>query len=85
MVPLKCLSLKDLTLKLVMLMALTQAARVQTLHLLVLRNIDIGVDSISVELGGNIKQCRPKFNVQLVKFQAYVRDKRLCVYETLKQ
>ncbi|MPC54045.1 hypothetical protein E2C01_047952 [Portunus trituberculatus] len=40
------LSLKDLSLKLVMLMAVTQAARVQTLHLIMLRNIAFGEDSI---------------------------------------
>jgi len=83
--PLHCLSLKELAFKWVMLMALTQAARVQTLHLLMLRNISIGEDSISVWLGGNIKQCRPKFNVQVVKFHAYAQDARLCVYVTLKK
>ena len=82
--PLCNLTLKQLTLKLVMLMALTQAARVQTLHLLVLDNICIGETTICVSLGGNIKQCRPKFNVQSVEFKAYAKDRRLCVCETLK-
>lgn len=84
MEPLQTLSLKDLTLKLVMLMALTQAARVQTLHLLVLKNISIQENSISVWLGGNIKQCRPGFNVQFVRFLAYAKDKSLCVCRTLR-
>lgn len=70
--------------KLVMLMALTQAARVQTLHCLLLRDIRIGQDSVCVLLGENIKQCRPKFNVRFVTFQAYSTDKTLCVCETLK-
>ena len=48
MEPLCSLSLKDITLKLVMLMALTQAARIQTLHLLLLGDINIRKDSISV-------------------------------------
>ena len=82
--PLCSLSLKDLTLKLVMLMALMQAARAQTLHLLLFANIDIKEDSISVWLGGNIKQCRPKFNVRFVTFKAYGRDSGLCVCEALK-
>ena len=84
MEPLQTLSLKDLTMKLVMLMALTQAARVQTLHLLVLRNISIKEDSISVWLGDNIKQCRPGFNVQFVKFLPYTKDESLCVCRTLR-
>ena len=79
------LSLKELTLKLVMLMVLTQAARVQTFHLLVLKNISIGEDYIPVWLRGNIKQCRPKFDVQFVKNFGYAKDDEiLCVYETLK-
>ena len=84
MSPLHELSLRELTLKLVMLMALTQAARVQTLHLLVLDGILINQNSITLPLGGNIKQCRPNFNVQTVQFQAYPADPRLCVCETLQ-
>lgn len=84
MEPLHKLSLKELTYKLVLLMAITQAARVQTLHLLVLKNISIGEGHISVWLGGNIKQCRPNYNVQFLKFKAYSKDTRLCVYRTLK-
>lgn len=53
-------------------MELTQAARVQTLHLLMLRNISIGKHSISVWLWDNIKQCRPS-NVQLVSFMLMFR------------
>lgn len=82
--PLSSLSLKDLTLKLVMLMALTQAARIQTLHCLCLQNINFGQDSVCVWLGETIKQCRPKFNVRFVIFKAYSTDIRLCVCETLK-
>lgn len=48
MYPLQDLPLKDLTLKLVMLMSLTLAARVQTLHLLVLHGMNIGNDYISI-------------------------------------
>lgn len=82
--PLHSLSLKDLTLKLVTLMALTQAARVQTLHLLMLKDISIGDNHISVMLGGNIKQCRAKYNIQRVTFVAYPNDNSLCVNNTLK-
>ena len=82
--PLHSLSLKNLTFKLVMLMALTQAARMQTLHLLSLSGMKIHKDSISVLLTGHIKQCRPTFNVQFVTFHAYSRDSRLCVCEALK-
>lgn len=83
--PVHQLSLKDLTLKLVMLMALTQAARVQTLHLLLHSNASVEQSCVSLLLEGNIKQCRPKLNVRLVKFLAYEPDARLCVILTLKE
>ena len=85
MEPLHTLSLKDLSLKLVMLMALTQAARIQTLHLLLLDNISFGVDTVTIWLGGNIKQCRPKFNVRTIVFKAYTQDSSLCVVRTMKE
>lgn len=85
MSPLQDLSLKSLTLKLVMLMALTQAARVQTLHLLLYSNAIVDNNSVSLLLGGNIKQCRPKFNVRMFKFHAYLPDSRMCVVNTLKE
>lgn len=84
MYPLHTLTLRDLTFKLVMLMALTQAARVQTLHLLIKKGIRIEQDSILVQLRGHIKQCRPTFNVRSIKFQAYPRDESLCVCVTLQ-
>ena len=52
--------------------------------MLVLDNICIGETSICVSLGGNIKKCCPKFNLQFVEFTAYATDRRLCVCETLK-
>ncbi len=84
MYPLHTLTLKDLTLKLVMLMALTQAARVQTLHLLTVRGMYIEQDSISVQLSDNIKQCRRQFNIRTITFQAYSTDANLCVCTTLQ-
>ena len=85
MEPLHYLSLKDLSLKLVMLMALTQAARIQTLHLLLLDNISFGGNTVTLWLGGNIKQCRPKFNVHNIVFKAYTQDSSLCVVRTLTE
>lgn len=83
--PLHSLTLKDLSLKMMTLMAMTQAARIQTLHLLLLVNMAFGEESVSVLLGGNIKQCRPKFNVRTIVFKAYPQDYRLCVVKTMKE
>lgn len=84
MYPLHTLSLKDLTLKLVMLMALTRAARVQTLHLLILTDITVDQSCITMRLRGTLKQARPGFNVCTVRFQAYSQDVSLCVCATLR-
>ena len=83
MFPLHVLSLKELTLKLVMLMALTQAARIQTLQLMLLRDIRVCDQSISVQLGGTLKQSRPNFNITRVTFHHYPKDPSLCVCTTL--
>ena len=83
MFPLHTLTLKELTLKLVMLMALTQAARLQALQLLLLRDMLISEHSISVQLGGILKQSRPNFNINRVTFHHYPKDPRLCVCTTL--
>ena len=77
--PVKLLSLKDLTLKLTMLMALTQAARVQTLHLLSDEVRKTKFEFV-IPLTDSVKQNRPSFNVQDVTFKAYPPDRRLCVY-----
>ena len=84
MYPLHSLSLKELTLKLVMLMALTHAARVQTLHLLTITGISFAPSSITLRLRGTLKQARPGFNVCEVRFRAYTQDITLCVCETLR-
>lgn len=73
------LTLKELTLKLIMLIALTQATRTQTLQPLLLRDMLISEHSISVQLGGTLKQSRPNFNINRVTFHHYPKDPRLCV------
>ncbi|XP_063859168.1 uncharacterized protein LOC135100135 [Scylla paramamosain] len=83
MFPLHALTLKELTLKLVMMMALTQAARIQTLQLLLIRDMLINEHSISVQLGGTLKQSRPNFNINRVTFHRYPKDPQLCVCSTL--
>ena len=84
MYPLHTLSLKEITLKLVMLMALTHAARVQTLHLLNISGISFAESSITLRLRGPLKQARPGCNVCEVRFRAYDQDVTLCVCTTLR-
>ena len=67
------LSIKDLTLKLVMLTALTTAGREQTLHLLNLEGMVKDDSSIVFVLSSNVNQSRPTSSLKerIVKLKAY--------------
>lgn len=83
--PVKQLTLKDLTLKLTMLMALTQAARVQTLHLISCVQFKKLKSEFVFKLADSLKQNRPYFNSLFVSFKAYRPDRRLCIYTVFKE
>ena len=84
--PTEQLTLKDLTLKLVMLLALVLAARVQTLHILDLDNMETGTSSYSFTLGrADLKQSRPGYSPEPCRLSAYTTDNRLCVCTVLKE
>jgi hypothetical protein len=79
--PVKELSLKDLTLKLVMLMGLTNATRVQTLHLLSVKNLKKLKFQFVVSVEGLLKQSRPSFNVSFFKvYSLPARQAVMCVF-----
>lgn len=83
--PAKYLSLKDLTLKLVTLMALVSAQRAQTLHLLTVRDMVVRKNSVTFPLHSVLKQSRPGKSLPVVEFKAYVPDRRLCVVNYIKE
>ena len=72
--------LKDLTLKLTMLMALTQAARVQTLQFVSVNSYKKLKSKFVFELSDSLKQNRPNCQVASLCFKAYPLDRRLCIY-----
>ena len=83
--PVKRLSLKDLTLKLVMLMALIQAARVQTLQLISFIDYKKLKTEFVFKLDDLLKQNRPGCNIVFISLKAYPPDRRLCIYTVLKE
>lgn len=83
--PVRQLSLKDLTLKLTMLMALIQAARIQTLQLISAVGYKKTDEDFIFSLSDSLKQTRPSSNVLLVSFKAYPPDRRLCVYSVIEE
>lgn len=83
--PVKYLSLKELTCtcKLCMLICLTCAARVQTIHALRLNCMQKKKSSFIFNFKYLLKTCRPGFRRPNIVLKAYPADRRLCVYTVL--
>lgn len=79
------LSLKMLTYKLVMLVALTQACRSQSLGLLSLENCIKNTDSYVLQYNSTLKQSKPGKSVPSVVLKRYTLDQKLCVVHTLTE
>ena len=75
------LSLKDLTLKLVMLVALTTAQRGQSLQLLDIQNMVQEDTSCTFMIISNQKQSKPGKSTSdlVIRLNAYPHDRNLCV------
>ena len=83
--PVRKLTLKELSLKLVMLVALTNAARVQTIHLLSVNSFTKFNSEFVFRFENVLKQSRPGFDYSVLRLKAYPPDRRLCVYTVLKE
>ena len=77
------LSLDDLTLRTVTLLALVSAQRCQSLHLLDLDCMTVLEDRYEFLLSGNFKQSRAGCETLLVSLPAFREDIRLCIFHTL--
>ena len=78
------LSLKDITLKLVILVAITTAQRGQSLHLMDIANMVKEKDSLTFMLASSIKQTQPgrPLSELTIQLKAYPHDQKLCVVRT---
>ena len=79
------LNLKDLTLTLVMLMALVSAQRTQSLYLLDLNFMKHGTDMIQFAFPAHIKQSRQGYKNPTLQLKAYPADPKLCVVTHLQE
>lgn len=82
--PVDSLSLKDLTLKLVVLILLVSSQRGQTVHLLNIGHLSVLKNGCTFQFVKHLKQSRPGVKTPLVKLNAF-DDKALCVGTTLKE
>ena len=78
------LSMKQLTLKLVMLIALVSAQRSQTIHKLCLDNLTFSGSNANFKITDTLKHSRPGLPGMIVTLEAYPVDTRLCVLTYLK-
>ncbi|XP_071502116.1 uncharacterized protein [Diadema antillarum] len=82
--PANSLSLKQLTMKLCMLLALISTQRVQTLHCLNLDSMILKQSMVSFKVNEHLKQSRPgNFGLDVL-LKAYPPDRRLCVVTYIK-
>lgn len=82
--PVHGLSLKQLTLKLTMLLALTTAQRVQTLKALDLKHFTKGAN-YTFSIVEKIKQSRPGTKTPIVTLEPFPPDRRLCIITVIKE
>lgn len=85
MSPVSELSLKDLTHKLVTLIALTNASRAQTIQLLKISNMEKHSDCFRFVMTDLLKQSRVGYKNPDILLSAYPPDRRLCVYFVMKE
>ena len=83
--PVEHLTLKLLSYKLVMLIALTQASRSQSISLLSIDGMKKDDKSFTLYYSGLLKQCRKGKVNPVVQFHMYSLDSDICVYRTLNE
>ena len=81
--PARSLSLKALTLKVCMLIALVSAQRVQTIQILNIVDMTINPNSIVFHVRQLLKQSRPGNTGFVLTLNAYPPEKKLCIYNYL--
>lgn len=79
------LSLKDLSLKLTMLLHLTTGQRGQTVHLFDINHIQAVGDMYRITVMDKLKQSKPGKHLEPIKLLAFKEDKKLCVVEHLTE
>ena len=86
LIPLRKLTLRDLTRKLVMLMLLTSCQRVQTLHVLQLEDLLWSQDGKTgvFRLSKTLKHSK-RGSLGVITFHEFKEDPRICVIRTLKE
>ena len=78
------LTLKELTYKLILLMAILTGQRCQTLHLLDIANMNLLEDKCVFFITKLVKQSKPGRHIAPIELLAFPQNRKLCVISTLK-
>ena len=68
-----------------MLLALTNATRIQSVHLICLNNVHKFKSEFVFKIDDLVKQSRPGYKEPVISCKAYSPDRRLCIYTVLKE
>ena len=79
------ISLYDLTLRTVTLLALVSAQRSQSIHMLDMNNMIVTNDCYVFQLHGQFKQSRLGHESMTITLPAYKKDIRICIVHTLSE
>lgn len=82
--PVSDISLKDLSMKLTMLLALVSAQRIQTLQCLNINNLSMG-HTCTFSFTEHLKHSRPGKKALVLELRPYIPDRNLCVITVLKE
>ena len=77
-------SLRNLSKKLVMLLALTTGQRCQTLLAIDIRNVDLEDDCVKIRIGNLLKQSSPSNHFHEIFIESFTSNLSLCVVKCLK-
>ncbi|XP_071127737.1 uncharacterized protein [Mytilus edulis] len=81
----KDITLKNITFKLAMLLALTTGQRMQSIFLIDIRNLELDTYSVKIRYGDLLKQTRPGYQLPEIFIEAFKPDYRICVVHTLHE
>lgn len=78
-------SLRDLSKKLVTLLALTTGQRVQTLCAIDIRNLELSSEYIKIRIGDLLKQSKPGNHLQELYIENFPQNTSLCVVKCIRK
>ena len=83
--PVRKLSLKELTFKLVMLTALLTGQRCQTLHALKVKDTTVSPNHVKFRVKTLLKQSRPGHHLGELSIKGFAPDRRICIVTTIQE